>query len=156
MRILIIMLSAMFLLGCGSRAAFCEHAEEASMQLAPEFTLYIVNTDGQITTLSCRIPQEAGIEQCLAERFLAENEEMLGAVPSVEVRLDGALAWIDIAGMPSLKDAAQEAAFLEAMAETMAQLPAVRQVKYTFDGEALAELPHGTRCFTEFPMDVSE
>ena len=87
------------------------------------------------------------MEQSVADRFVQENQALLGDSAHIATRYVEKLLVLDVCGLPALGSAAVEQAFLDALAGTMAQFYRAETIGFLFDGEALAELPNGTRCF---------
>jgi hypothetical protein len=94
------------------------------------------------------------MEQSVADRFVQENAGLLGDGLRITPRYVENLLVLDVYGLPTLESAAVEQAFLDALAGTMAQFYRVKTIGFLFDGEALAELPNGTRCF--IALDAAE
>lgn len=154
MRYFAVMLICLFLSGCaGKQANFLEHAEEVSMQTAMLLDIQVVGEDAEIRALPCALPQETGMEQTVADRFVMENRLLLTEDAVIHAAREDDLASLDICGLPRLASAAVEEALISACVKTMTQLPGISRVRFFFDGESLAELPNGTRCFGEFGMD---
>jgi len=148
-------ISALLLTGChASRAVFSEHPNEAAMQTASTFDIRVVDAEGALSTSTCYLCRRKAMEQSVADRFVQENAGLLGDGLRITPRYVENLLVLDVYGLPTLESAAVEQAFLDALAGTMAQFYRVKTIGFLFDGEALAELPNGTRCF--IALDAAE
>lgn len=156
--IIAVSMAMLFLTGCGaSQAVFFEHPNEAAMQTAATFDIHIVDAEGATAISTCNLPQERNMEQSVADRFVQENLALLGENARIDARYVESLLVLDIYGLPTLESAVAEQALLDALAGTMAQFYRAETIGFLFDGEALAELPNGTRCFLALdPADYRE
>ena len=145
---IIVSISLLLLTGCNAaHAVFSEHPNEAAMQTAATFDIRVVDAEGAMAMVTCYMPQESTMEQSVADRFVQENGELLGENAHIAARYVENLLVLDVYDLPALESAAVEQAFLDALAGTMAQFYRAETIGFLFDGEALAELPNGTRCF---------
>ena len=158
--IVMALLCMLIMVSCGDRneaeETAAEHPENADAGYR-KTVLYLYSDGGYIVPVMKMIPWEEGIGRAALGHLVGNAENSAAAeamglntlIPEgTEIALrisDEGLATVDLKGLGDCGSMELERAMTEAIVNTLCEFPAINSVAFLLDGEAVAELPHGTR-----------
>ncbi|OQB23281.1 MAG: Spore germination protein GerM [Firmicutes bacterium ADurb.Bin182] len=160
--IVCILIVALPLTSCKEKEPMDVWDEEVSASAGYRRTvLYYVTDDGFMVPIMKLLPWEEGIGRAAVSQLIGTEVNKSAAsrmglntvLPEgVELHLrinDEGTATLDIANLPELESASEEHSMVTAIACTLLEFLTISSVRFTFDGERLNKLPHGTKVSGE-------